>query len=74
MRVPRGSKIKKSFNLEVLVSHTVEPRFYQTQIDPNHSPGLLNLLFKHIFHNICPTHADFPNMFYCEFLMLFLVA
>ena len=46
-RFPQGSKIQKSWNLEVLVFPGIKPKFHQTKIDPNNFPELSNLLFNH---------------------------
>ena len=59
-----GQKIKKSWNSEFLAPRIIKSRFYETKIDQNNSPELLNLLFKHICHKNGPTNAtNTPKLF-----------
>ena len=40
-----------------MVTHIINPIFYETEIDPKNSPELSNLIFKHNFHTNDPQNA-----------------
>ena len=62
-KLTRGSKIQKSWECSALVLHIRKPKFYSTKIDPNNSPELLNLLFKHMsFINSSNNHWKSPKL------------